>query len=411
MSHSLSSAPKPSSISPVIVGHRGFKSQYTENTVIGFTKCYESGATVLETDLWLSSDNVIVISHDQSTKRIFVDSEGNDTDYVITETPFDPVLKSLKTKEGGYPLLAFVDLVTWYQQYVASHEEPSDDLFKLQLDIKKFNPTKITKNILTDLLSVHDDLSYWYSRVQFGIWDLKFLKYLNQDDFFQSEIFGAVDAWGNRQFDVFHISLNWRDSINYINYNYYLDETTPKDRKSLKLTGVSLLYISTWSTEFLTKFIPLLQIQGLKFYSWTINNKFQFQYLNKVGEMAKLVEYGIITDSPDTMVEYKDSLLRQRLESIELHASDSASSEKTLVDYGSNQYYNEDGDLNIELTLRQQVLYWLYTQFTLLNGSNRKIKTESQKFAYPVDGDKVEPNRTNPLASWLFQTCQKYGIF
>ncbi|KAI3403034.2 hypothetical protein KGF56_004094 [Candida oxycetoniae] len=408
-----------SSSSPVIAGHRGFKSRFVENSLVGFTKCYDSGATVIETDLWLSSDNVIVISHDRMTKRVFVDEEGNETNYNISKTPYDPVLKNLKTKQGGYPLLSFVDLLNWFVAYVERKEgggeggEGGEDKLKLQLDIKRFNPTKITKYIIGDLLKVKDDLCWWYSRVQFGIWDLKFLKYLNQDEFFQQDIFGKVDPSGYTQFDIFNISVNWRDSINYINYNYYLDETTSKERKKLKLTGVSLLYISTWSIDFLTKFVPLLQIQRLKFYSWTVNNKFQFQYLNKIGEKAKLVEYGIVTDHPDTMVEYKQEILQNN---IEVYSSESNDSElsteiKPLIDYESNQYYNEDGELVIELTVKQMIMCWIYNQIISLNGSNRKIKTESQRFAARVDENKIDEVKINPIFAWCFQTCQKYGIF
>lgn len=394
-----------STTSPAIAGHRGFKSSYTENTLLGFGKCFEAGATVIETDLWLSSDNVIIISHDISTKRVFVDQDGNETDYKVTKTPYDPILKSLKTKEGGFPLLSFVDVLQWFKQYVDS---TGSNEHKLQLDIKKFNPAKITKYIVSDLLKVHNDLSWWYHRIQCGVWDLSFLKYFNQEPFFQDK-FKEVNEFGYNQFDIFHISLNWRDSINYINYNYYLDETTPKDKIKIKLTGVSLLYIATWSTEFLTKFVPLLQLQNLKLYSWTINTKFQFEYLVKVGKLAKLVEYGVVSDHPDLMVKYKR---HEDAESDTDVENEQVCDVKPLVSYESkNFYYNEDGDLNIELTWNQMILHWLYKQFMSLNGSQRKITTDAQRFAAKVDPNEVNEVKPNAMAVYIFQKCQKYGIF
>lgn len=394
-----------STTSPVIAGHRGFKSSYTENTLLGFGKCFEAGATVIEIDLWLSSDNVIIISHDISTKRVFVDQDGNETDYKVTKTPYDPILKSLKTKEGGFPLLSFVDVLQWFKQYVDS---TGSNEHKLQLDIKKFNPAKITKYIVSDLLKVHNDLSWWYHRIQCGVWDLSFLKYFNQEPFFQDK-FKEVNEFGYNQFDIFHISLNWRDSINYINYNYYLDETTPKDKIKIKLTGVSLLYIATWSTEFLTKFVPLLQLQNLKLYSWTINTKFQFEYLVKVGKLAKLVEYGVVSDHPDLMVKYKR---HEDAESDTDVENEQVCDVKPLVSYESkNFYYNEDGDLNIELTWNQMILHWLYKQFMSLNGSQRKITTDAQRFAAKVDPNEVNEVKPNAMAVYIFQKCQKYGIF
>ncbi|KAI5968096.1 hypothetical protein CANMA_002598 [Candida margitis] len=399
--------------SPVIAGHRGFKSQYTENTLLGFGKCFESGATVIETDLWLSSDNVIVISHDISTKRVFVDQDGNETDYKITKTPFDPILKNLKTKEGGYPLLSFVDVLQWFKKYV---DATGSNEHKLQLDIKKFNPAKITKYLINDLLKVHNDISWWYHRIQFGLWDLSFLKFLNQNESFQDK-FGIVNEFGCSQFDIFHISVNWRDSINYINYNYYLDETTPQDRIKIKLTGVSLLYIATWSTEFLTKFVPLLQIQNLKLYSWTINNKFQFEYLVKVGRLAKLVEYGVISDHPDVMVKYKKHEDSDSDTDVEVVNSNEAETkqqqqQKPLVTYESkNFYYNEDGELNIGLTWNQKLLSWGFEKLMSLNGSQRKITSNAQRFGAQIDENHVDEVKPNGIIVYIFQKCQKYGIF
>lgn len=63
----------------------------------------------------------------------------------------------------------------------------------MQLDIKRFNPTKITKFIVQDLLTVHDDISWWYHRIQFGIWDLNFLKYLNQSDYFKINLVKLIN--------------------------------------------------------------------------------------------------------------------------------------------------------------------------------------------------------------------------
>lgn len=410
----MTSSPVPSSpSSPVVVGHRGFKSQYTENSLLGFGKCYESGATVIETDLWLASDDVIVISHDVNTKRVFVDSKGNETDYVILKTPYEPVLKHLQTKEGRYPLLSFVDLLKWFTKYVEEHGDNVEERkLKIQLDIKKFNPTKITKYIVQDLLSVKNDITWWFGRIQFGIWDLKFLKYLNQDEFFQREELRKIDEEGFTQFDIFHISLNWRDSINYINYNEYLDETTPKNRKVLKLTGVSLIYVSTWSTEFLTKFVPLLRIQHLKLYSWTVNNKFQYEYLARVGKLAKLVEYGIISDYPDVIVDIKHHS-REGQENVSNgeYLSEEESQPLVLKDYESSQYFNEDGELNIELTYFQRMFHWIFTVVMSLNGSSRNIRTDAQKFGAKVDDSKIEQIKINPFTSKIFQTCQKYGVF
>ncbi|CAI5760727.1 unnamed protein product [Candida verbasci] len=397
MSSNLSSPTSSTTTSPVIVGHRGFKSKYEENTLFGFKKCFETGAKVIETDLWLSKDNVIVISHDQSTKRIFVDAQGQETNYKIPETDYNPILKSLRTKERNEPLLTFKDVLNWFISYIET--QPDSNEYKLQLDIKRFNQPKILKFVIEDLLSVNDSLSFWFHRIQFGLWDLNFLKYLNQNEYFQKVFEGCkVNDFGYSQFDIFHISVNWRDSIHYINYNFYLDENH-NERIKIKLTGISLIYLSTWSIGFITKFIPLLRIQNLKLYSWTINNKIQFNYLNEVGRLSNLIEYGIITDYPDVM---------SRIKTIEEELNIEMGKEM-LVRSESKDYYNEDGLLSINLSLKQKLLYFIYKYFNYFAGQKRVLDDET-KFDAKVDENEIRYIHINPFFMWVFQTCQKYGL-
>ena len=45
-------------------GHRGARGLAPENTLAGFAKALEIGVTTLETDLAVTKDGVIVLSHD-----------------------------------------------------------------------------------------------------------------------------------------------------------------------------------------------------------------------------------------------------------------------------------------------------------------------------------------------------------
>ncbi len=54
---------------PLNIGHRGIPSQAPENTVEGSLKAYENGADVIEIDIYLTTDNEIVIMHDATTGR------------------------------------------------------------------------------------------------------------------------------------------------------------------------------------------------------------------------------------------------------------------------------------------------------------------------------------------------------
>jgi glycerophosphoryl diester phosphodiesterase len=49
-----------------VQGHRGARTVRPENTLPAFEFAIEAGADVLELDLGVTSDNVLVVHHDQS---------------------------------------------------------------------------------------------------------------------------------------------------------------------------------------------------------------------------------------------------------------------------------------------------------------------------------------------------------
>lgn len=54
----------------IVEGHRGYRSEYPENTLISYRKAIELGVDAIEFDVWLSSDGVPVIMHDANVLRI-----------------------------------------------------------------------------------------------------------------------------------------------------------------------------------------------------------------------------------------------------------------------------------------------------------------------------------------------------
>ena len=52
-----------------IFAHRGFSSQYPENTMIAFRRALEAGADGIEFDARLTRDGKIVIMHDATVDR------------------------------------------------------------------------------------------------------------------------------------------------------------------------------------------------------------------------------------------------------------------------------------------------------------------------------------------------------
>ncbi len=54
---------------PVWTAHRGYSSAYPENSLSAFNAAYEAGADFVECDVHLSSDNVVMVCHDDTINR------------------------------------------------------------------------------------------------------------------------------------------------------------------------------------------------------------------------------------------------------------------------------------------------------------------------------------------------------
>lgn len=55
---------------PLIMAHRGDAVHAPENTFASFGLALEKGADILETDLWLTADDVLVCHHDRTLERV-----------------------------------------------------------------------------------------------------------------------------------------------------------------------------------------------------------------------------------------------------------------------------------------------------------------------------------------------------
>ena len=60
-----------------IIGHRGARGLYPENSLLGFMNVLKSGIEIIELDIVFSKDNIPIIAHDQDISPFFCrDSEG-----------------------------------------------------------------------------------------------------------------------------------------------------------------------------------------------------------------------------------------------------------------------------------------------------------------------------------------------
>ena len=68
----------------LIVGHRGVKALYPENTMLSFEKALELGVDGLEMDLNLTSDKRLAVIHDETVNRT-TNGKGLVSDYTMAE--------------------------------------------------------------------------------------------------------------------------------------------------------------------------------------------------------------------------------------------------------------------------------------------------------------------------------------
>jgi len=89
--------------------HRGGgKIESDENTLSAFKRSYDAGIKGYETDVRLSKDGVVVISHDNTFQRTCGDPRH------VEDLTSDEIRK-IRTKQGN-PILFLQDLVEWYKE-------------------------------------------------------------------------------------------------------------------------------------------------------------------------------------------------------------------------------------------------------------------------------------------------------
>ncbi|MQF66570.1 hypothetical protein FIM09_05665 [SAR202 cluster bacterium AC-647-P02_OGT_505m] len=69
---------------PIVIAHRGFSSEYPENTVTSFDASVSAGFSYIELDIHLTADSVIVVMHDETVNRT-TNGEGKIRDLYLKE--------------------------------------------------------------------------------------------------------------------------------------------------------------------------------------------------------------------------------------------------------------------------------------------------------------------------------------
>ncbi|KAH6649933.1 PLC-like phosphodiesterase [Chaetomium tenue] len=150
---------------PQNIGHRGYKAAFPENSMAAFHGAVVAGAHALETDLHLSRDGVVVLSHDATLKRCFgIDTKIADCDWSYLRT-----LQTLQEPHQGMPRLS--DLLEWLAR-------PELASVWLLLDIKTDDdPEVLLPAIARTVASVPpwEGGKGWKERIVVGAWNENYI--------------------------------------------------------------------------------------------------------------------------------------------------------------------------------------------------------------------------------------------
>ncbi|KAK3988314.1 glycerophosphoryl diester phosphodiesterase [Cladorrhinum sp. PSN332] len=155
---------------PQTIAHRGNKVAFPENSMKAFEAAVAVGANAIETDLHLSKDGVVVLSHDVSLKRCFgIDKKVAECDWSY--------LSSLRTQaEPHVPLARLSDLLA----YIAQPDHQAVYPIWLLLDIKTDDDPL---DLLTALLRTIESVPPlpgrpWNERMVLGGWNENWISHM-----------------------------------------------------------------------------------------------------------------------------------------------------------------------------------------------------------------------------------------
>ncbi|KAH6652389.1 PLC-like phosphodiesterase [Truncatella angustata] len=147
---------------PQAIAHRGYKARFPENTLAAFRGAVEVGAHAIETDLHLSRDGVVVLSHDATLKRCFGDPSR------IADHDWEHLSTFRSLREPREPIARLVDLL----EYVA---KPEQKHIWLLLDIKTDDDiSEMFTSLAAALASVPTDVP-WNQRIILGLWTVEWV--------------------------------------------------------------------------------------------------------------------------------------------------------------------------------------------------------------------------------------------
>ncbi|KAI4749115.1 PLC-like phosphodiesterase [Aureobasidium sp. EXF-12298] len=149
---------------PQAIAHRGYKAKFPENTLAAFAGAIAIGAHAVETDVHITKDGVVVLSHDNTLNRCFGRPEK------IIDCDWSFIAPLLTTEEPKQHMPRLTDLLA----FLAT--EKRKDVWVL-LDIKLDNNPEDIIRLIASTIAASPCLpsSPWSSRIVLGCWAAKYV--------------------------------------------------------------------------------------------------------------------------------------------------------------------------------------------------------------------------------------------
>ncbi|WVO18255.1 hypothetical protein L204_105965 [Cryptococcus depauperatus] len=236
---------------PECWSHRGASASFPENTIASFVEACKARTDGIETDIHMTTDNVLVMFHDPELGRT-TDGKGR-----IDKLPWKGVLEHVRTRAEPF------QPIPQFNQVIDILLQPENSYVKLNLDLKVENDPVRLFGLIKSVVESYDG---WQeklaSRIILGIWHPKFI----------------VPA---------------ATILPYLpRYAISMDVVQCRKHFFTSCHGFSIMYPALASSEG-AKFRKECNEAGKKVCCWTVN---------EMEEMRQCVRWGVssvITDKPD----------------------------------------------------------------------------------------------------------------
>ena len=253
----------------MIVAHRGGKNLFPENTMVAFNGAVNMGVDALEIDVHLTHDDILVTCHDETINRTS-DTTGLIRSYTFEELQQFNFGHQFKAKDGSYPYRNDPVRIPQIEEVFSSHPN-----IRMIIEIK--NTGGLGKQAITLLYNLVEEYNM-EEKVSFFSFDPTVMAHfdqINANDFYDG---GSIT-----------------DVVQFV-----LAVAQDKNPPRSSLADVFSIPLSLEGIELKTdskKLIDAAHKNDIAMHYWTVNDK---------EDMKKLIELrvdGIITDSPDLMIE------------------------------------------------------------------------------------------------------------